>query len=212
MTPVRSFRLIALGLVGVTTLAACGANSNPLRVSRSACPAVAVLGYAGDTTLFSPATSRDADAIDITATITNLRSNCYSNEGRIVSQATYDVIATRTNAGPARSVTLPVFSTVMRAGDRIVSKDVGGVTLSFPAGSARAEASASARADISEAAASLPDAINQEIDKRRKPGDPDAALDPLSRPAVRDAVREASFELLVGFNLDERDLAYNVAK
>ncbi|MBV7255255.1 hypothetical protein KCG44_00500 [Pacificimonas sp. WHA3] len=204
----------ALPLLVITSalaLAACG-DRNPLQVARSACPAVGILDYTGDTTLFSPATSRDADAIDLTATITNLRAQCYAENGRVISQASYDVIAMRTNAAAARTVTLPVFSAVMRAGDRIVSKQVGGVTLTFPAGSLRAQTSASARADIAESAATLPDAINREIDKRRKPGDPDAALDPLSRPSVRDAVREASFELLVGFNLDERALAYNVAK
>lgn len=192
-------------------LAACG-SANPLTVARSACPAVGVLEFAGDTTLFSPTTSRDADAIDVTATITNVRATCFADEGRVISQATYDVIATRRDASAARSLTLPVFSVVMRGGTDLVSKDVGGITLAFAAGELSAQASASARADISEVAATLPEEINQEIDKRRKPGDPDAALDPLSRPAVRDAVRNATFELLVGFNLTERDLAYNVAK
>ncbi|MGB3721730.1 MAG: hypothetical protein WA979_02785, partial [Pacificimonas sp.] len=190
---------------------ACG-GGNPLQVARSACPAVGILEYTGDTTLFSPATSRDANAIDVTATITNLRANCYAENGRIVSQATYDVLATRTNATAARTVNLPVFSAVMRSGDKLISKEVGGIVLNFEAGSLRAQTSASARADIAEVAATLPEEINREIDKRRKPGDPDAALDPLSRPAVRDAVRDATFELLVGFNLDERALAYNVAK
>ena len=192
-------------------LTACG-TGNPLQVARSACPAVAVLDYAGDTTLFSPATSRNADAIDMTATITNLRSDCFEADGRIVTQATYDIVALRTDANAARTVTLPVFSAVMRAGDRLLAKEVAGVTLTFAPGELRAQSRASARADIAEVAATLPDAINREIDKRRKPGDPDAALDPLARPEVREAVREASFELIVGFNLDEAALAYNVAK
>lgn len=198
--------LLSLPLI----LAAC--NTNPLRVERSACPAVAVLDYAGTATLFSPATSRDADAIDVTAAITNVRANCYQEGGRIISQASYEVIATRTNAAGARTVTLPIFSAVVRAGDQLVSKDVSGVTLTFAEGELSARAGASARADISEAAASLPEDVNREIDRRRKPGDPDAALDPLARPEVREAVRNATFELLVGFNLDEAGLAYNVAK
>lgn len=191
-------------------LAAC--NNNPLRVERSACPAVAVLEYAGTATLFSPATSRDADAIDVTATITNVRADCYQEGGRIISQATYEVVASRTNAAGARTVTLPVFSAVVRAGDQLISKDVAGVTLNFAEGELTARSGGSARADISEAAATLPEEINREIDRRRKPGDPDAALDPLARPEVRQAVRNASFEVLVGFNLDEAGLAYNVAK
>ncbi|MHB9880040.1 hypothetical protein ACSMXM_10290 [Pacificimonas sp. ICDLI1SI03] len=202
--------LIPAALLGALAIGGC--NPNPLQVARSACPAVGILGYTGDTTLFSPEDSRDASAIDVTATITNLRAQCYSENGRIISQASYDVLATRTIADEERTVTLPVFSAVMRAGDQIVSKEVGSVAVTFPAGAQRAQTSATARGDISEAAATLPEAINQEIDKRREPGDPDAAVDPLSRPEVRDAVRDASFELLVGFNLDERALAYNVAK
>lgn len=204
--------LMLPAILGPVVLAACGANQNPLKVQRSACPAVAVLEYAGSATTFSPATSRNADAIDVTATITNVRPTCYQDAGRIVSQASYDVVATRQRAVGARSVTLPVFSAVMRGGDQIISKEVGSVTLNFADGQASAQTTASARADISEAAANLPEEVNREIDRRREPGDPDAALDPLARPEVREAVRNASFELLLGFNLDESSLAYNVAK
>lgn len=193
-------------------LAACGINRNPLRVARSACPAVAVLQHAGDITLFSPATSRDASAIDVTATITNVRASCADSGAQIVQSATFDVIASRRNAAGARQLTLPYFAAVVRAGDRLLSKQTGSVTLNFADGQLSTSARGTARADIAEVAATLPDEINREIDRRRKPGDPDAALDPLARPEVRDAVREATFELLVGFQLDEAALAYNVAK
>ena len=43
-------------------------------------------------------------------------------------------------------------------------------------------------------------------------GDPDAAIDPLADPTVREAVRRASFELLVGFQLTEQQLAYNATR
>ena len=205
-------RFLRLALLAAPLVAAGCANPAPLLVRRSACPAVGVLEYAGDVTTFSPAASRDASAIDMTATITNLRSNCYEQGGRIVTDATYTVLATRTRSTGPRTVTLPVFSAVVRAGDRLLSKDVSGVTLTFADGQMRAETTASVRSDIAESAASLPDAVNREIDRRRKPGDPDAALDPLARPEVRDAVREATFEVLVGFNLEEGQLAYNVAK
>ena len=68
------------------------------------------------------------------------------------------------------------------------------------------------RSDISRAAASLPDAIARDITRERKPGDADAAIDPLAAPEARAALRNASFELLVGFQLDDAALAYNVGK
>ncbi|MEE4349160.1 MAG: hypothetical protein V2J26_02930 [Pacificimonas sp.] len=200
--------LLALPVI----LVGCGLNQNPLRVQRSACPAVGVLEYAGDATLFSPAQSRDASAIDVTATITNVRASCFQDGTSIISDASYTVLATRSQAAGPRTVTLPVFSAVVRAGDRLLSKDVGSVTLSFADGALSASTTASARSVVSEAAATLPEEINRSIDRRRKPGDPDAAIDPLARPEVREAVREATFEVLLGFNLDESSLAYNVAK
>ncbi|MBZ6377908.1 hypothetical protein B5C34_02505 [Pacificimonas flava] len=206
-------RLVLLPvLLAPLILAGCGLNRNPLRVERSACPAVGVLEYAGEATLFSPAGSRDADAIDVTAAITNVRSTCFEQSDTIVSNATYEVVATRMQAAGARTVTLPVFSAVVRGGDRLLSKDIGSVTLQFADGALTASAQSSAQSSIARSAATLPDDINREIDRRRKPGDPDAAIDPLARPEVRNAVREATFEVLLGFNLDEPALAYNVAK
>lgn len=205
-------RPIYLALAGALLLAGCSANRNPLEVSRSACPAVAVLQHAGSVTLFSPETSRNADAIDVTATITNLRSNCTETAGQIISEARFDVVAQRTNAAGAREVVLPYFASVVRAGDQLLSKQLGSVRLVFEEGSLSATASATARADISEAAATLPEEINREIDKRREPGDPDAAIDPLSLPGVAEAVRNASFELIVGFQMDDPALAYNIGK
>jgi len=43
-------------------------------------------------------------------------------------------------------------------------------------------------------------------------GEADAAVDPLADPEVREAVNRASFELLVGFQLDEAQLAYNATR
>ncbi|MEN9932376.1 MAG: hypothetical protein RIS17_949, partial [Pseudomonadota bacterium] len=40
----------------------------------------------------------------------------------------------------------------------------------------------------------------------------DAATDPMADPEVRAALRAASFEVLIGFQLDDRALAYNIAK
>lgn len=203
---------LGLILVAGTALASCAGGGDPLRITRSACPAVAVLQHAGDVTLFTPPTSRDADAIDVTATITNLRGVCGEAGAQITTGATFDVLAQRTNATAAREVTLPYFAAVLQGGDRLVAKQAGTVTLRFAAGELRAQASARAQAQVSRAAATLPDPIRDRITRKRKAGDADAAIDPLSDPEVRTAVRAATFEVLVGFQLDDAGLAYNVTK
>ena len=48
--------------------------------------------------------------------------------------------------------------------------------------------------------------------RRRKAGEAEAAVDPLSLPEVKAAVERASFEVLVGFQLNERQLAYNATR
>jgi hypothetical protein len=61
-------------------------------------------------------------------------------------------------------------------------------------------------------AATLPEAIRQQITRQRKPGDPDAAIDPMADPAVRAAVVRASFEMLVGFQVTQDQLQYNATR
>ena len=47
---------------------------------------------------------------------------------------------------------------------------------------------------------------------RRKAGEAEAAVDPLTDPAVRDAVAKATFEHLVGFQLSDEQLRYNATR
>ena len=106
-----------------------------VRITRSACPAVAVPAYTGDITLFDPPASRAANAIDVVATITNLRGNCAGSEGaQIATQATFEVQARRTKTAGARDVTMPYFATVVRGGSIVVSKEVGRAALHFADG------------------------------------------------------------------------------
>jgi len=58
----------------------------------------------------------------------------------------------------------------------------------------------------------LPDEVRDKITRRRKAGDVDAALDPMADPQVRAAVQAATFEMLVGFQLTEEQLAYNATR
>lgn len=215
----RKFLTLLCGTAAVVTVAGC-ARDNEIEVAggvgitatRSACPAVAVPMHTGDITLFDPASSRDASAIDIVATITNVTQQCNDQGEKVYQLASFDVIASRRDAGPARSVTLPYFGTVVQGGTAVVAKRLGQVTVTFPEGQVRGTGRGEASAFVDRAAATLPADIQERITRRRRAGDQDAAIDPLSLPEVRAAVQRASFELLVGFQLTQEQLEYNVRR
>ena len=204
--------------LGLLALGACAKDNQfdetgGVRITRSSCPAVAVPAYTGDVTLFDPPASRAANAIDVVATITNLRGNCGGGEGaQIVTQANFEVQAIRTRTAGARDVTLPYFATVVRGGSVIVSKEVGRAVLHFADGAARASAPGTATTGITRTAATLPEAIDKQITRKRKPTDADASIDPMADPAIRAAVAKASFEMLIGFQLTNDQLAYNATR
>ncbi|KLI64248.1 hypothetical protein [Aurantiacibacter marinus] len=179
---------------------------------RSVCPAVGVPDYTGDVTLFSRPDARTADALDVSAAITNVRSDCNDTGEQVYTSATFDVVAVRRDVRGARTVELPYFSTVMRGGTSVVAKRIGTVTLNFADGQERAQGSGTAGAYVDRAAATLPEDIRDRITRRRRAGDQSAAIDPLSEPDVRAAVARATFELLIGFQLDEDQLAYNATR
>lgn len=178
----------------------------------TACPAVGIPDFTGDITQFATAGDKTAANIDLTASITNLRSTCNEAGERVYTEASFDVHARRADTRGARTVRLPYFVTVLRAGTSVVSKRVGTVTLTFADGEERASASARAGSYITKADASLPPEIRTQITKRRRPGDEDAALDPLTLPEVRAAINRTRFEMLVGFQLTEDQLAFNATK
>lgn len=181
-------------------------------VTRSACPAVAIPAGTGDITLFNPTTSRDASAIDVVANITNVRSTCSETGENVISNVTFEVQAQRRNAQGARQVVLPYFATVVQGGTNVVSKRVSNVGLNFADGQLRATTSGAATGQILRGAATLPAEIRAQITRPRKAGDPNAAIDPMADPTVRAAVTRATFELLVGFQLTQDQLRYNVTR
>lgn len=218
-SPPFKFFAVLCGTAAMAIVAGC-AKDNEIDLSggvgitatRSACPAVAVPMHTGDITLFDPATSRDAAAIDVVATITNLTPQCNDTGEKVYQLASFDVVATRRDAGPARSVTIPYFSTVVQGGTAVVAKRLGNVTVTFADGQTRGSGRGQASAYVDRAAATLPADIMERITRKRKAGDQDAAVDPLSVPEVRAAVQRASFELLVGFQLTQEQLEYNVRR
>ncbi|MDT9598464.1 hypothetical protein [Sphingosinicella rhizophila] len=183
-----------------------------ITITRSACPAVAIPAATGDVTLFNPESSRDASAIDVVANITNIRTTCDESGEHIVSNVTFDIQALRRDTRGDREVVLPYFATVVQAGSNVVSKSLSRVSLRFADGQARASATGSATGRVLASAAALPEDIRRQITRQRKPGDADAAIDPMADPNVRAAVQNASFELLIGFQLTEDQLRYNATR
>lgn len=132
--------------------------------------------------------------------------------GQVASSAGFVVQARRTDPHGARDVTLPYFVTVLRGGTAVVAKRVGQVTVHFADGQLRAQALGGGTALIDRAEATLDRDIHDRITKKRKAGEADAAVDPLADPEVKAAVNRATFELLVGFQLDDKQLAYNATR
>ena len=209
-------KLRTASIIVIALLAGCARKGNiednGIYTVRSACPQVAIPAATGDMTLFDPAGSTAASSIDVEASITNLRDNCQDSGAEIISTATFSVVATRRNPAEARQVVLPFFDVVVQSGNKVVAKRIGQVALNFAAGSIRAESSAQATVRVSRAAATLPDNVRELLTRPRKVGDPDAAVDPMNDPGVRDAVAKASFQHLVGFELTQDQLRYNATR
>ncbi|MCL6684201.1 hypothetical protein [Sphingomonas alba] len=205
-----------IALAAIASLSACKTagtlDDTGVYVTRSSCPQVGIPAGTGDITLFNPATSKDASAIDVVATITNLRASCTEDATNVVSTATFDVVATRRDAGEARQVTLPYYDVIAQGGSDVVAKKVGYVALNFPAGSVRAQTSAQVTGRVNRGAAALPEDVRAELTRKRKPGEADAAVDPLADPRIRDAVARATFEQLIGFQLTQDQLRYNATR
>ena len=179
---------------------------------RTACPAVGVPDYTGDITLFRTPGVTTADNLDVVAALTNVRSTCNDSGDKVFATVTFNVLARRADTRGARSVTVPYFVTVLRGGTAVISKRVGEVTLNFADGQERASASGAGSAYIDKAEATIPAEIREQITRKRKAGDADAAVDPLSRPDVKAAVTRATFEVLVGFQLSQDQLTYNATR
>ncbi|NCU13133.1 MAG: hypothetical protein GXC70_13425 [Sphingomonadaceae bacterium] len=212
------FRLIS-ALALAAALAGCKSTGDividegvGIQSVRSACPAVGIPDFTGDMTVFRTAGDTSAANIDMVAAMTNVRSQCNESGDKVYTSVTFDVLARRTDTRGARTVTVPYFVTVLRGGRAVVTKRVGQVTLTFADGQERAQASGSGSAYVDKAEASLPPEIRDRITRRRKAGEEDAAIDPLSQPEVKAAIARATFEVLVGFQLSQDQLTYNATR
>lgn len=214
--PLLSIRKLGLAATTILALAGCSKTGDiaegGITQVRSACPRVGVAAHTGDITLFNPATSRDASAIDVTAVLTNVTSTCNDASETIYTAINFEVLGSRRSGEGAREVTLPYYVAVVQGGSSVVSKRLGQVTLRFEPGQLRASATGTGQAYVDRAAATLPEDIRRQITQRRKAGDETAAMDPLARPEIRQAVLRASFEALVGFQLTDDQLKYNATR
>ncbi len=178
----------------------------------STCPAVGIPDYTGDITTFRSGADRSMASLDVSAAMTNLRTTCNDTGEKVYSEASFEVHARRTDTRGARTVTLPYFVTVLRGGSAVVSKRVGEVSLTFADGQERTVGTAKVGSFVNRADAVLPEDIREKITRRRRAGEVDAALDPLADPEVKAAIARTRFEMLVGFQLTEEQLAYNVTR
>jgi hypothetical protein len=215
--PQVKLRLAAL--IAVTMLSACrhagditDENGGGVYAVRSSCPIAGVPAGTGDITMFDPAGSTDARAIDVTAAITDVRAVCQDAGADMVSTATFTVNALRRDAGPARQVVIPYFDVALQGGQTIVAKRIGQAVLAFPAGGVHAAVRVQASVRVNRAVATLPANVRQILTRPRKSGEADAATDPLADPGVRAAVAKATFEHLVGFQMSEDQLKYNATR
>lgn len=213
----RARGFAALGLVAV--LAGCS-REGELVIDQgvgiasvlSLCPSVGIPDYTGDVTTFRTAGDTTAASLDVSAAMTNLRTTCNDTGDKVYSEATFTVNARRSDVRGERTVSLPYFTTVLRGGSAVVSKRIGTVTLTFADGAERASATGKAGSFVNRADASLPEDIRQKITRRRRAGDEEAAVDPLADPEVKAAIARTRFEMLVGFQLTEDQLKYNVTR
>lgn len=179
---------------------------------RSACPIAGIPAGTGDVTLFNPAGSTDARAIDVSAAISAVRATCQDSGNDVVSTATFTIVALRRDAGPARQVVLPYFDVALQGGATVAAKQIGQAVLNFPAGSQHAQTQLQATVRVNRGVATLPANVRQTLTRPRKAGEADAAIDPLADPAIRSAVATATFEHLVGFQLTQDQLRYNATR
>jgi hypothetical protein len=218
----RNGALVSLPLmVSMLALAGCSKNHGELVVDdtvgvtalRSPCPIVEIPEMTGDVTVLAP-DRVDVGAIDTVAAITNLRSHCNDvmRLPQLTTHVDFDVVARRTDTHGARHIDFPYFSVVQRAGTTIVAKHVATVGVDFADGQDRAVAHGTATTLVSREEASLPAPIRARLTRKRKAGDADAAVDPLSLPEVKAALAKATFEVLIGFQLTDRQLAYNATR
>lgn len=200
----RTGGLLAI-VAPVLLLSAC--NSNPLEVTRSLCPATAIPQHTGTMTLFSPAESRDADAVVMTASIFDLENHCVEGSPKVTSNLRFTIGAQRPNAAAEQSVNVQYFVAVVKDGKEIISKQVYDTALHFPAGQVRAQSVETVAAAIDRAQAIAAAGPAPGRDRKRRRDD-----DNVDDTFFDAAPKASAFEVLVGFQLTDAQVHYNMTR
>lgn len=193
----RVFLLTAAGLLAV--LSACQ-SSNPLLITRTSCPAVAVVKYANSYTQFAPGANYRANGLELSAQLSDVQVACReSKTGDAVSTVSFEVSAGRASATGGSQVTVPYFIAVIEDGTTILSKQVYSAPLQFADGSLHSQV----RQSVSATTPFVP--LPPEPDRKKK-------REQFQEFAEDSRPKAAKYEILVGFQLTEEQAAYNVQR
>jgi hypothetical protein len=190
---------IFLAVLFAGTLSACKSD-NPFLITRTSCPAVAVVKYTNNYAQFAPGSNFSASGLELSAQMGDVTVSCLEGKGGApVTQVNFEVSAARASASSASQQVIPYFVTIIEDGQTILSKNVYGAPLQFADGALRSAVRQSFSA--STPFVPLPPAPEK---KKRKEQFQEFAED--SRP------KAARYEILIGFQLTEQQAAYNVQR
>ncbi len=176
MKSIAKFKGVAPAIGLSLFLVSCNANKNPFEVTITRCPAVAIMGYTGDITLFE-GEGRDRTDVAYTALMSNVKSTC-SQGTDVEGKVSFMVSAMKGPAAQGDTVTIPYFVTVIRDNNLVVAKKIYNLTLTFGPDSLRAQSM---------------ETISSYI------------------PEIEQA-RRYDYELLVGFQLSDNEVVYNLLR
>jgi hypothetical protein len=190
-----------LAVISLAVLALGGcASTNPLLVTRTSCPAVAIVKYANALTSFRAGAGMDQSDVDFTAQISNVSVNCRNGQGDTAAQTdvSFDIGVQRGNADAASQAMLPYFVSVIQDGTTILSKTTYLAQIDFASKSGRTSSRQTFKA-------STPGVPLPPVQKKKR-GDSDVLLDPDS------ASKAAKYEILIGFQLTDDQALFNISK
>jgi hypothetical protein len=188
----KTIKIISL-IVLPLLLAACG-STNPLEVRRTSCPALSVPMHTGSLTRFDQAGRFDTQDVRLVASIAQLSDNCVENDNGVNTAVSFTINASRSAKGSAESVQLPYFITVVKDGETLIAKQVYGASLDFADGALTGNVRQVVTVKTPEVPLPPKPQKNNEIDEFAPP----------PKPAV--------YEILVGFQLTDADVIYNISK
>jgi hypothetical protein len=122
---------IRLFVFAVLILVVAACNRNPLEVTVSRCPAVAVVGDLGTYTKFE-GVGQTTEDVAYTVSILRVRGNCEEGS-RVDGETSFDIAV---QGGPALredSITVPYFVAILKDNSQIVSKKIFETRLVFDA-------------------------------------------------------------------------------